>query len=452
MSAGRVRRQRGVASLVVVMVLFLIVSLVAAYASRNLIFEQRTGTNQYRSTQALEAAEAGLEWGLTMLNSGRIDASCQTSALAGDTSFRGRYLSFSTEARISPLRGPVSNAYLYPTCVLDGSAWSCSCPSDGPPTLTPPTSAGLHPAFRLYFRSIIGAQPGVVQLWSNGCTKLDDNCLKFDPTIGGTNGPPSTANAASGEGVAVVSVIAAIAGSVASPPVNALTAGGNVDLGGAALSGNIAVANAVFTNNKPAPSPYVIHAGGMINTTNMVLRSMGGIPVPDPASAVLANDDLVGNLGADRMFAATFNMTRATFANQQAAVTLQCGLASCNADAVRTAALFNPGRPILVVGDLALDSPGDIGSANEPVLINVTGNVDFGSSGVTIYGVLYVQAATWASAGAATVVGATIAEGNIGGNMTATFTYNSDIVRKLRASTGTFVRVPGSWQDFQPGQ
>jgi hypothetical protein len=34
------------------MLLFFIISMVAAYTSRNLIFEQRTSANQYRSTQA----------------------------------------------------------------------------------------------------------------------------------------------------------------------------------------------------------------------------------------------------------------------------------------------------------------------------------------------------------------------------------------------------------------
>jgi Tfp pilus assembly protein PilX len=58
--------QRGVATLIVVLVLFFVVSLVAAYTNRNLIFEQRTASNQYRSTQALEAAEAGLEWAISM--------------------------------------------------------------------------------------------------------------------------------------------------------------------------------------------------------------------------------------------------------------------------------------------------------------------------------------------------------------------------------------------------
>ena len=60
----RGRTQRGAASLVVVMVLFFIITLVAAYTSRNLLFEQRTSANQYRSTLAFETAEAGIEWAL----------------------------------------------------------------------------------------------------------------------------------------------------------------------------------------------------------------------------------------------------------------------------------------------------------------------------------------------------------------------------------------------------
>ena len=60
LSFSRRNRERGAATLVVVMVLFFIISMVAAYTSRNLIFEQRTSANQYRSTQAQEAAEAGL--------------------------------------------------------------------------------------------------------------------------------------------------------------------------------------------------------------------------------------------------------------------------------------------------------------------------------------------------------------------------------------------------------
>ncbi|MFY7949505.1 MAG: pilus assembly PilX family protein, partial [Gemmatimonas sp.] len=62
------RRQQGAATLVVVMVLFFIISMVAAYTSRNMIFEQRTGANLYRASQSFEAAEAGMNWALMMLN------------------------------------------------------------------------------------------------------------------------------------------------------------------------------------------------------------------------------------------------------------------------------------------------------------------------------------------------------------------------------------------------
>ena len=69
----KLAKQRGAATLVVVMVLFFIISMVAAYTSRNMIFEQRTGANLYRATQSFEAAEAGMNWALMMLNRGRID-------------------------------------------------------------------------------------------------------------------------------------------------------------------------------------------------------------------------------------------------------------------------------------------------------------------------------------------------------------------------------------------
>ena len=65
------RHAHGAAALIVVMMLFFVISMVAAYASRNLIFEQKTSANQYRATQAFEAAEAGLEWAAAMLNGAR---------------------------------------------------------------------------------------------------------------------------------------------------------------------------------------------------------------------------------------------------------------------------------------------------------------------------------------------------------------------------------------------
>ena len=103
------RPQRGAATLVVVMLLFFVVSLVAAYASRNLIFEQRTSANQYRSTQSFEAAEAGLEWAQAMLNSGRIDDDCLPTLDTSFGSFRERYLITNTTTGIVT-RNPATGA------------------------------------------------------------------------------------------------------------------------------------------------------------------------------------------------------------------------------------------------------------------------------------------------------------------------------------------------------
>ena len=46
--ARRIQRRHGLAALTVVMILFFVMAMVAAYTNRNLIFEQRIATNSYR--------------------------------------------------------------------------------------------------------------------------------------------------------------------------------------------------------------------------------------------------------------------------------------------------------------------------------------------------------------------------------------------------------------------
>ena len=72
MNATADKRARGMAALTVVMVLFFVMALVAAYTNRNLVFEQRISANSYKATRALEAADAGVEWTIGLLNAGRM--------------------------------------------------------------------------------------------------------------------------------------------------------------------------------------------------------------------------------------------------------------------------------------------------------------------------------------------------------------------------------------------
>jgi hypothetical protein len=419
------RHQRGIAALVTVLVLFFIVALVAAYTSRNLIFEQRTAANQYRSTAAIETAEAGLEWALAMLNHGRIDASCATSASTSDTSFRQRYLSVDSSTGSIAVRKTSTGADLLPSCVFDGTGRSCSCPSDGAPTLAAPTDSAVHPAFRVRFKPLPGtpSQPGLVQVEAVACTRLDDACLTFPGTLGAAQGMGD-------EGRAYVTALVGLTGGLRSPPAAAITALGRVTLAGGAVYGDVAV-----------------QAGGAVSTdpTTTLARSAGSPGSP----AVLGSQATLSALSPERFFAAPFDLWSSGFRQQPGAVVLDCATSNCDSDTLRQRIALNPGRPIWVDGDLSIDTAGDIGAPDAPVLLVVTGNVAVTAANAPIHGLLYAQTADWPDAGPLQVQGAVAVEGDLDSG-TPQIAYDAALLNRLRVTTGSFVRVPGSWHDFYP--
>lgn len=479
----RSRRQRGVATLVVVLVLFFVVSMVAAYTNRNLIFEQRTSSNQYRSTQALEAAEAGLEWITAVLNSGRVDDACAPSSSTSDKPLRERLLSIDRTGRITPAVGP-SGEQLSAACVYTGNAWSCSCPTSGTASVTPPTGAGSFPAFRVRFQRIIGdsssatvpRQPGVVKVQVVGCTRADassgDQCLQFNAGQG-----------AAGEGRALVSAMLGLTGNLSSPPQAALVARQRVLLdSGDGISA---------FNGQVGGTGITIHSGGSISGTKE-LGSQPGSPggeasvrtcdttldlPPIPAAASASASSALST--ADRMFTALFNLRPEVFMRQ--AVLVECN-GTCSAQQVVSKAQLNPWRPLWLTGGLSVDR--DIGGpaapgwpavppwpSVPPVLMVVNGDVQFTNNDAKIYGFVYVQTrlqdppvtdnvnicgrtverttATWITSGGGQVRGATVADQRIGGSGTTKFVYDPDVLAELRWITGSFVRVPGSWKDFE---
>ncbi len=439
------QRQRGAAALIVVLLLFFIVSMVAAYTSRNLIFEQRTGANQYRSTQAMEAAQAGLEWAKAMLNTGRIDAACQPSTAVTDTTFRERYLlvdangNFTARGTTGALPTTIATQ-LTPTCVFNGTDWDCDCPSNAAPTITPPTGTALAPAFRVRigrdfptppipFAALV---PGSLRIEVVGCTRLNDDCLAF------------SAPGALNEGRAMVTELVALVGGLPSPPLAALTAGAAVNLAGASLQ---------LSNAHVASGGATIQARSTVAVGSSVLSSLPGTP---GELSVIANDvslpDGSTSTGADGMFAGVFNLWPATHKQQPAAVVLGsasagCGAGGCSAAAVRDALALNPGRVLWVEGDLTVDSAGDIGSAAAPAVLVVEGDLMF-TTAATIHGLVYLRTSTWATSGAGTVRGAVVAEAGVAGSGSTSIVYDADVLRRLRLNNGSFVQVPGGWKDF----
>jgi Tfp pilus assembly protein PilX len=89
---------RGAATLTVVMILFFILAMVAAYTNRTLIVDQRASANNMRGAMAMEAAEAGIEWALMHLNGPRATQTCDSSDQQADLEFRTRYLTLNADS------------------------------------------------------------------------------------------------------------------------------------------------------------------------------------------------------------------------------------------------------------------------------------------------------------------------------------------------------------------
>ena len=450
----RVNCPRGVASLVVVMLLFFVVALVAAYTSRNMLFEQRTGVNQLRSTQALEAAQAGLEWAVGMLNAGRIGDDCAISLDATKSTFRQRYLNLDGPAPVSVGIAPGNGTglvtpklrsnglQLMPGCVATATAWSCSCPVDDAPLLTSSTGAVL-PAFRVRFLDEPNGVIGLVKIEVNGCTKLDDGCLNF----------PATAT--SGEGRATVFALLALRSAVVTPPVAAIT-------GRSTLTGSVRA-----VNTDVSAGGIAAQSGAAVAVDTSKLQGPPGTPIQ---LAIIENDTALSaaKLPADpwplgdRMFASVFGMWPRVYVEQPAAVVLDCGLVACVSATVRDVANLNPGRVIWVKGNLSVNDAGAIGSADEPVVLVVEGNLAFASD-ATIFGLVYggrspvVPLVPWAISGTGTIPaapglshirGALVAEHAAAAATDPVVIFDKAILNRLRLTSGTFVMVPGSWRDF----
>ncbi|MEN9543880.1 MAG: hypothetical protein RLZZ598_713 [Pseudomonadota bacterium] len=421
--------QQGAATLIVVMVLFFVMSLVAAYSSRNIIFEQRTSSNMQVANVVQETADAGMEWVLSLVNSGNITDLCVGNAdpAAPTPSFRQRYLSTDT------VSGNVSGSLAYPagattvvaTCGFDAATqnWACACPADGTAANTP----ALSPAFGVRFVVPAAQRPGVIRAEIVACARSSAECLAFKDS------DPSFCRG-------TMCALIALHSGLKSPPTAAVMARGAVN---APLTAINAAAGA---------SSKTVIAGGDVDEAVVTFVGPPGTP---PASTYVEMDPQLSKtlpataaFTAERMFAAFFGVWPSTYDLHPGAVAVPCA-GGCNSQAVRDAAAVNPDRILLLQGDVALDGGGAIGSATNPVLLVVQGNLTF-SAPTDVYGFVYARQANWVTSGAGRIIGGAASQGSISGTGAYTIVRDSTVLNLLRQRTGSFVKVPGSWVDFQP--
>ncbi|RQP24960.1 pilus assembly PilX N-terminal domain-containing protein [Piscinibacter terrae] len=395
-----IARQRGNA-LLITLVLLGAMALVAAFANRNHLFEARASINQYRSTQAFESAEAGVAWGIAMLNDPRpVNDQC-LPASAASGSFAERWQAASGRS-----------AKLVAACVRSGSGWTCSCASDGTPRFGSDVRIDAN-AFRIEL--VADVQARVLQIASTGCTSLSGECLPGRPT----------------DATAHVQVLAGALPALASLPLAALTAKQAVIAAGP---------DAGFHNADAASAGITLHAGKTITTTSARLTTVPGSAAD---ASVIENDPMLNDPTADSFFNAFFGLSKPLWKQQPGVKTLRCD-GDCST-AVATA-IDGGYRMLWIDGDARLSSDVTLGRPGKPVVLVATGTLAVAAS-VNVHGLVYAGRIDWSGA-PGLVRGAVISESEALIANASDFVRDTSVLNTLQAQVGSFARVPGSWRDF----
>ena len=423
-SPARGARQTGAASLVVLMMMLGASLLVAAWSQRHVLTELRIAGNQVRRAAAFEAAEAGLAWAQAMLNQpAAIGADCRSSAASGSESFRTRYLAPPDEAGRhlprprAPTGTPRSRQML---CARGTSGWRCACPGADAASLT---AAGdeTEPSYLVEFAP--ADAPGAIDVVSTGCNHLARPCL---------SGAADRADAS-----VRLRVTLALLPAVRTPPAAALTTRGDIDAGAAALG---------LHNADAGSGGLAGHAGGRIAGALRVRTVPGG----SGAAALLGGDEALAGLDATAFFARHFGIAQAQWALQPGVQTLSCPGVSCSGALRALAEAGADGARVAVPGDLQLDGPVQIGSAERPVVLVVDGTLTL-SGAVEFHGLVHARQLRWddaAPGSGALLHGAALVEQDYGGNGAPDLVRSAAVLRRLQQRDGSWVRVPGSWRDF----
>jgi Tfp pilus assembly protein PilX len=440
---------RGAAALAVSMVLLFGMTLIAFFANRTMIFEQRTSANQYRSTRAFELADAGIEWATARLNDSSTLAvnSCTPAAGSGFVSFRERFTGGTTA---------------YPGCQVDPStgvpgASDCACPSAGAAAL----GNAAWPRFRVRFNAVAG-DPMAIEVISRGCT-AGDPC------------DPSQVTGSSTDASAMVRVLLKI--------VPTMPGGG---AGAGLVSGSTTVVTGAINivNTDTRGNGITINTGSNVELASGNGVSVVTLPGTPPAASILDNDpsllklttaDGNGELFFTSFFGQNFSdfqtnpLTRVITAGASAnagnnwstcdgnANGLDCGKAVSKLVEMGITQFWVQPNVTFAPSNMPSSSiiaGGTLGTEQKPVIVATPGQ--FGTSGnIVAYGTFYGATATagddiaLTGPGNATIFGSLISRGEFSktGNGNLTVAARPAQFNIPGPSGGRWAPVPGSWRD-----
>ena len=430
----RMAPDRGMAALTVVMILFFVMALVAAYTNRNLLFEQRISANSYRSNRALEAADAGVEWTVAMLNAGRIDANCNATTNTAFGDFRSRYLVRADSAvNVAGGEGGFNLAWganlanrVYPACIVRDAALRCICPvfGEATPAINAPVD-GIGSAFRIaFFLPGNAVRAGAMQFTSRGCS---------NPGSGSTACFAQNNNMPAVDGVSAALTTVGLVRALPVLPLAPLTTGGAV----LAATGKL-----VLSNFDTQTDGLTVRAGGAVDApTSEFSQLRAGVDTRRPSVAELAALAAAANEG---WFRAIFAMDTATYRQQPAVIRIDCA-AGCNQAQLAAALTAYPRNTIWLEGNLDLDAAGNIGNLANPAMLIITGTLTV-SSAIDLVGFVHANRVDWTALGS--LRGALVSATTFTATNEARLRYDKAVLDVERLEYGSFVRAPGSWNLF----
>ncbi|MDR7299371.1 Tfp pilus assembly protein PilX [Pelomonas aquatica] len=417
-------KEHGAATLVVVMMLFLIMALLAAYANRSLLFEQRVSNGYYRAGMSQDMAEAAIEWTVAMLNSTATDNQCKPVATDG-VRFADRYLRITPEDR--GIKQNVADeksdsAAIVADCTRAPEGWVCRCPTFGkrvaPVELS---SSDLVPSFGITIQPVPD-RAGTVQINAYGCTNsVVDTC-------GG-----AAENSKNYQGLSLQHALLALVSAVRSPPAAPLVVKGDVISTGVGLG---------LHNTDPRSAGLLVTAGGKLN--GLVESRLESVPGTLPSLAQIAEDRTLSDPNADifRMFlGAAQERYKQHPSLREVTCRADCGPALEQA--------YKAGKRIIwIQGPLEVSSTVSLGTATDPVVIIATGDVTL-TGPLQLTGLLATQRnLIWGPTGGPSLItGAVLVQGDIHTDGAVDIFYQPSVIDQLRNRVGSYVRVPGSWTD-----
>jgi hypothetical protein len=415
--------EKGAATLIVSMLLLCITAISIFYLNRNIIVEQVASSNIVRSTAAHEAAEAGLEWAIGMLNNPQlIDATCTVST-TGAATFRQQYVQTNhlTDLNINVLAGAA------PGCFINGTSSTCSCPTTGTTAALSPSD--YYPAFTVSFTKI---DDNSVQVTSVGCNAIKSN-------------PCTSATASNSDATATVKVILKLQPALHAAPASSLTCGGSCT-----LDGSFSV-----INTNPSINGITINAGGSITTTGGAsVTSISGMPVEN---SQVGNDSTLSSLASggtcsnSKVFQAYFGTSISNYASSGQVMSIDCTSANACGTAVNAAYTAGWRSFYFPSGFYWNNSAGaTLGSELDPVTIVTPSTIDINGNS-TIYGLLFSNDSNFhdLGTGGSTINGALVSCSDFNSNGNGQIVYDSAALSNLgNNGAAAMIRVPGSWRDF----